>query len=268
MAPHVTVNKHNPHSIHNEPFFGDAPRAPRDSITEEPQFQVAPAVSRTEEQALHSVWDEPTIRANGAPLRPDALTYSRWYEEKSGQTKTWQRLGTLILIVLCGGPFAILATLATALTEGSTGSFIYTAVIGPALEEIMKIGVALMFLESRPWLFRSGTQLVIAAAAGGLLFAVVENLVYIYVYFPEGSENFRIWRWTVCTALHTGTSTIAGLGLLRMWRKSTAPSRAEDGFEYQRPDVLDAYPCILTAVIIHGLYNGSAMLLAIATKWM
>ena len=62
---------------------------------------------------------------------------------------------------------------------------------------------------------------------GGDTFAVVENLLYIHVYNPEGTENFRLSRWTVCTALHTGTSTIAGLGLLKMWNKAVAPALAK-----------------------------------------
>lgn len=238
-----------------------------DSIAQEPAWQDSPTLTRNEERATHTVWDEPSVRSEGKPLPEDALTYSRWYEEKLRETTGWQSWGALVLLALCGGPFAILATLATAFTEGATGGFVYTAVIGPALEEMMKIGIALILLENRPWLFRSGLQLVIAAAAGGFLFAVVENLVYINVYFPDGSDSFRLWRWTVCTTLHTGTSTIAGLGLLRMWRNATAPRFSEDGFEYQRPQLLHAYPCILTAVVIHGLYNASAMLLEFTMKW-
>jgi RsiW-degrading membrane proteinase PrsW (M82 family) len=262
------VTKKDPHSIRNEPFYGDAFQQPKDSVYEEPGFHVAPAVTRNEERALHTVWDKPTLRAGGAMLPPEAFTYSRWYEEQLARTPAWKSRATLLALAICGGPFAILATLATTMTDGMAGGLIYLIVIGPAIEEMMKIGAALLVLENRPWLFRNGMQTVIAAASAGILFAVVENLLYIHVYNPEGTEAFRLWRWTVCTALHTGTSTIAGLGLLRMWNKATAPARSEAGIEFQRPQVLDAYPYILTAVVIHGVYNGFAVVMSWATDWI
>lgn len=240
---------------------------PEDSVFEEPGFHITPTVTRNEERALHTVWDEPTLRAIATPPR-EALTYSRWYELRLANSHAWQSWGTLALLVLCGGPFAILATLATAFTDNMAGGLIYLVVIGPAVEEMMKIGAALLVLENRPWLFRHGFQTVIAATAAGLMFSVVENLLYIHVYNPQGTETFRLWRWTVCTALHTGTSTIAGLGLLNMWNKAVAPARADAGLEFLRPQVLDAYPYILAAVIIHGAYNGFAVVMSWATDWI
>ena len=238
-----------------------------DSVFEEPGHHATPAVTRNEERALHTVWDEPTLRAVTTPPR-DAFTYARWYAVELAKTAAWQSWGTLALLVLCGGPFAILATLATSVTDGMTGGVIYLVVIGPAIEEMMKIGAALLVLENRPWLFRNGLQTVIAATAAGLLFAVVENLIYIHLYNPEGTESFRLWRWTVCTALHTGTSTIAGLGLLRMWNQAVAPALANPEIEFKRPQALDAYPYILTAVVIHGAYNAFAVVMAWTTDWI
>ena len=261
------MNKKDPHSIRNEPFFGDGVQKPEDSVYEEPGFHVAPAVTQNEERALHTVWDEPTLRAIATPPR-EALTYSRWYEVQLANSPAWKSWGTLGLLVLCGGPFAILATLATAFTDGMAGGLIYIVVIGPVVEEMMKIGAALLVLENRPWLFRNGLQTVIAAAAAGLMFAVVENVLYIHVYNPEGTESFRLWRWTVCTSLHTGTSTIAGLGLLHMWNKAVAPALSNPDTEFQRPQVLDAYPYILTAVVIHGAYNAFAVVMSWATDWI
>lgn len=262
------MSKKDPHSIRNEPFYGAGGQDPRDSVTEEPGYFEAPPVPRNEERALHTVWDEPSLRAGAMPAPPEALTYSRWYEEQLRNTLPWQSWGTLLLLVLCGGPLAILATLATSFTDGMAGGFIYLIVIGPAVEEMMKIGATLLVLENRPWLFRNGMQIVIAATAAGLMFAAVENLIYIHVYNPNGAESFRLWRWTVCTAMHTGTSTIAGLGLLHMWDKAVAPVLSDAGSEFQRPQVLDAYPYVLTAVVIHGAYNAFATVMEFATEWI
>lgn len=262
------MTKRDPHSIRNEPFFGAIQHRPEDSVFEEPGFHQPAPGARNEEHALHTVWDEPTLRADGAQPPPEAFTYARWYEEQQARTPAWKSWATLLALAICGGPFAILATLATSITDGMAGGLIYLVVIGPVVEEMMKIGAALLILENRPWLFRNGYQTVIAAASAGLLFAVVENLLYIHVYNPEGAEGFRLWRWTVCTALHTGTSTIAGLGLLNMWNKAVAPALTDAGVEFQRPQVLDAYPYILTAVVIHGAYNGFAVVMSWATDWI
>lgn len=261
------MSKKDPHSIRNEPFFGDGVQKPEDSVFHEPGYHATPAVTHNEERALHTVWDEPTFRAIATPPR-EALTYSRWYQAQLANTPLWRSWGTFAFLVLCGGPFAVLATLVTSFTDGMMGGLIYLVIIGPAVEEMLKIGAALLVLENRPWLFRNGYQLVIAATAAGLLFAVVENLLYIHVYNPGGAESFRLWRWTVCTALHTGTSTIAGLGLLNMWNQAVAPALADTNIEFKRPEVLDAYPHILTAVVIHGAYNAFAVMMSWATDWI
>lgn len=261
------MTKNNPHSIRNEPFSGARPEA-GNSIREEPVFHAAPPITRSEERALHTVWDEPALRAGGVALPPDAYTYSRWYEEHRNQTSLGTSWATLLLLALCGGIFAVLATITSAFTSGAAGGLIYIVVVGPVVEEMMKIGAALMVLENRPYLYRSGIQLLVAATCSGLIFSIVENLLYIYVYNPEGNESFRLWRWTVCTALHTGTSTIAGIGLLRMWRHASAPARNGEEIEFQRPAVVHAYPYIVVAVVIHAAYNGFAMFMSFATDWV
>lgn len=253
--------KRNEHSIEGEPFYQYAPPRSPDSVADEPACRETPRVTREEERALHNVWDEPALRAGGAAPPPEAVTYSRWYEKRLRESAWWQSWGTVVLLALCGGPFAIAGTVATQFTQGSMAGPLLLVAVGPALEEMMKIGALLIVLENRPYLFRSGVQVMLAAMAAALAFAVVENLLYIHFYYPAGSERFRVWRWTVCTAMHVGTTTVAGMGVLRMWRQAVSPRDTGNGFEFQRPQPVQAYPYIVLAVVIHGVYNGLAILM-------
>lgn len=252
--------KQDEHSIKGEPFYRDTPPHAPDTIADEPAFRDA-AVTREEERALHNVWDEPAFQAGGGSAPPDAMTYSHWYEARLRESSWGESWGIMLLLALCGGPFAVAGTIATQFSQGSMAGPLVLVVVGPALEEMMKIGAALIVLENRAYLFRSGAQILFAAMAAGLLFAVVENLLYIYVYYPEGSERFRLWRWTVCTTLHVGTTTIAGMGLLHMWRNATTPRQTANGLAYQRPQAVHAYPYIVLAVVVHGAYNAFALVM-------
>ena len=90
-----------------------------------------------------------------------------------------------------------------------------------------------------------------------LIFATVENLVYIHVYALASPLDhpamFAEFRWTVCTALHVSCSVIASLGLIRVWHRMN--ERGEPA------DLAHAYPLFAIAMALHGLYNGAALFL-------
>ena len=117
----------------------------------------------------------------------------------------------------------------------------------------MKIAAALYVVELKPYLFRSPVQILICVLAGGLVFSVLENLLYQYVYISDPTPELLRWRWTVCVALHVGCSCIAGLGLRRIWLTTWRCKT--------QPQIALAYPYIVIAVIVHGSYNGFATLL-------
>ena len=89
--------------------------------------------------------------------------------------------------------------------------------------------------------------------AGGLIFAAVENVMYLNYLIPKPSADIIQWRWTVCTALHMGCSLVAGFGLIRIWRRTMA--------NQTRPQLALGSPLFCTAIVLHGLYNGLAKLL-------
>ena len=126
-------------------------------------------------------------------------------------------------------------------------------VVAPAVEEICKPLAIVFLLDKRPHWFRGPTEIVILAACSALVFATLENLLYIFVNNPGGSGLFVTYRLTVCTALHVTASTVFGFGLAKMWRHIR-----DKGGHF---DIDVCFKYYVTAVIIHGSYNGIALIL-------
>ncbi len=199
----------------------------------------------------HTVWDEPALSVElaGQPGEHD-LTYRDWLVENLERTtaaKTW--LVTL-LVVLAAGPWGVLGAF------GSSGSSLFgvlmLTVFGPVAEEIAKVACALWVIEKRPFLFRSMGQIFLCAACGGLVFASIENLIYLNVYVPKHTPEFVKFRWTVCVGLHVTCSFVAGVGLVRIWDNAIR--------NQHRPRVALGIPWMVIAMAGHGLYNLTALL--------
>jgi hypothetical protein len=189
------------------------------------------------------VGDEPGVQTPvGAKTYRDHLA-SRYIGTTAA--KTW--LFTLIA-VLAAGPWAILAAIFG--TSASTQA-VTIVVFGPLCEEVAKIAIPFLIVERWPWLFRWRFQVLISAVAGGLVFSVIENFIYLNVYFPNPDPWMVQWRWTVCVALHSGCSLVAGLGITRVWSGVWRDHRPPDG-NY-------AIPYLAAAALIHGLYNFLAL---------
>jgi RsiW-degrading membrane proteinase PrsW (M82 family) len=153
-------------------------------------------------------------------------------------------------IVLLSGPLAILG----ALFNGYSGNgLVMVVLMGPTVEEILKLAIPLWVIEKRPWLFSQGGQVLVCAFAGGMAFAVIENWVYLNIYIPNPSELLVVWRWTVCVLLHVSCSIIAGMGLIRV-RQQMHATRS-------RPQLIHGARWIVAAIILHGSYNLAAVLL-------
>ena len=125
------------------------------------------------------------------------------------------------------------------------------------MEEMLKIGAALMVLERRPFFFRRPSQFFVATLGSALLFATIENLLYIYFYFPEGSAEFIYWRWTVCTGLHVGATAIATLGLVRIWK--AAQPVDDPPRDFTRPSIAHGAAFFTAAIVLHGVHNTVAL---------
>lgn len=236
----------------------------KDSVFDEPHMRSnagpfdpqPPAPGRSGDEAddpspLESVWNEPAVTALHAAAGPGTVTpYARWLVEgraRFGWVRSW--------LVTCGlmvaaGPLALLSAFWSA---GHTWFHVLAlTVFGPLVEELGKIMAALITVEKWPFIFRSQWQILICCAAGGAVFAVLENLLYLHVYVREPSAELIFWRWTVCTGLHVGCSLIAAWGVVRVWK---------DVWQYQRPPRVEVgYPYWMTAIVIHGVYNAFALM--------
>lgn len=198
----------------------------------------------------HGVGDEPGMSA------PAGVTTYRDHLEAGRQRTTVATTWWATLIAVCAaGPWAILATI---LSMSADTQVVAMVVVGPLCEEVAKVAIAFLIVERWPWMFRWRFQVLLAAVAGGVMFAVIENLLYLHVYIPDPEPWMVHWRWTVCVALHTGCSLIAGLGIARVWSTCWRT--------YRFPDGNHAIPFIAAAALIHGTYNFLALTGSVAMR--
>jgi len=207
-----------------------------------------------------SVWDEPGLSAALAgETPPDAVTWYRWYMKKvDASSGLYSWLATLV-VVLTSGVFAVVGTFAAQVVgpaSVSSSVLIAITVVGPATEELMKIALTLWMVEKRPWLYRNGVQILLCALASGAAFAAVENILYLKVYVPNPPPGLAEWRWTVCVLLHSGCSTISGIGAWKIWRQFQQQQRA--------PVLTDGAGWIFAAIVIHGTYNGTVTVMELS----
>ncbi len=205
----------------------------------------------TEHDAVeHGVWDEPALNADLAGEADESqVTYARWLARHMAET-SWAKSWLITFAVAAvAGPFAVFGALfsTSGLGVASFAQLIAVTVVAPVTEEIMKIAAALWVVEKRPYWFKSIPQILICALAGGVLFGVIENLIYLHVYIPNAGPSLARWRWTVCVGLHMNCSFIAGVGLARIWHNCIR--------EQHQPIIGLGMPWFFIAMVGHGLYN-------------
>ncbi|MBN2307690.1 MAG: PrsW family intramembrane metalloprotease [Candidatus Hydrogenedentes bacterium] len=234
-------------------------RATPDRLEDEPAFGAASIAPGDRETAEHNVWDEPASRAAGIVAPAGAATYAQWYRSRLADAPVSTSWLVTILLGLIGGPFAVAGVF---LQAQAGNSLVAVAMVGPVLEEMMKLGAVLIVLENRPYLFRSPAQILVAVLASALAFAAIENLLYIHVYVADPTPGFQMWRWIVCTGVHACATSIGGLGLVRIWHRA----QPRNGQDYSKPLVHHAYPFIVGGVVFHGVYNFLAVVFAVSSS--
>ncbi len=185
------------------------------------------------------------------PPPPDAVGFKTQFERGlAGSTPAtgWWIAAAAVVI---GGVFAVAGTLMKSVPLGLfTWTILYSIIVGPAIEEAMKIATAAVVIERRPWLFRRVGQIQLATLGAAALFAVIENVLYLNVFSTNPSTGIIVWRWTACTTLHIACTAIAARGLIVVWRRTAN--------EYRQPRFTDCGPALTQAIILHGLYNAAA----------
>jgi RsiW-degrading membrane proteinase PrsW (M82 family) len=201
-----------------------------------------------------SVWDEPTTSAALSGETPeDATTYARWLDARLAERDVGRSWALTGLIALAAGPLAIMGAF---WGSGETVfSVLALVVFGPVVEEASKLAIPTFVVERKPYMFLSRIQILICGGAAGLVFAAIENLLYLYVYVPNPTAGLVAWRWSVCVALHVGCSTIGAIGLGAEWRDAVDARR--------KPDLVRSARWLIIATVVHGTYNGLAIVLEI-----
>jgi len=173
---------------------------------------------------------------------------------------SWRWYALAPLIALAGGVFGIPAAMYNEFLHGT----ILVAFVGaPIIEESLKPSGIYLLLGKRPEVLRSQLYTASLTALGGLAFALIENLLYLEVYWPhlsaeqgDPSSSLVLWRYTVCVALHVTCSFIFGLGINE---KLKASVKGEIKF------LSTGKRFFITAIVLHGLYNITAVILE--SKW-
>jgi hypothetical protein len=115
-----------------------------------------------------------------------------------------------IVISVAGG---VVGLLGSGVEEILHGDVLGPFVAGPFIEEILKPSGVYFLLAKWPHILKSRFFTAFLAALGGLTFGIIENFIYLHVYFPEHSHFMATFRWTAGLTLHTTASFIVGLGI-------------------------------------------------------
>jgi hypothetical protein len=171
---------------------------------------------------------------------------------KTGQS----RLGLDVLAVvlaLAGGIFGIVGALVQEVQAGGGVLLVFAG--APIIEEALKPAGIYILLGRWPQAVRGRLHVASLTALSGLCFGLIESFFYVTFYYPDGSSDYVLFRYTVPVAMHVIASFIVGLGLSRSlidWASGRAPlSKATRNF-------------YLAGVALHAVYNTTAVILSLA----
>ncbi len=153
--------------------------------------------------------------------------------------------------VAAGG--GILGILGAAIQEMTQGWLLAAFAAAPMIEEVMKPTGVYLLLVRWPTLLTSRLYTASLAAVGGLVFAVIENIVYLNIYFPEHTQDLVLFRYSAGLPLHVVCSFILGFGINQ---KLLASIRGEIPF------LQGNRKYFITAMVIHSLFNITVTVLA------
>jgi RsiW-degrading membrane proteinase PrsW (M82 family) len=126
------------------------------------------------------------------------------------------------------------------------GGILGPFVAAPIIEESLKPSGVYLLLARWPQALPSRFYAALLSALAGLVFGLIENTIYLSIYFPEHSHELVVFRYTGGLALHTVASFIFGLGINQ---KLIAAAKGEI------PMFAANKRFFITAIGLHSAYN-------------
>jgi RsiW-degrading membrane proteinase PrsW (M82 family) len=143
----------------------------------------------------------------------DCTSFAAFRSPAQRRHAPWPQYVWVTLLSLVGGALGIGGAFLSEIQSG--GALLLVFLGAPIIEESFKpIGVYLSFVKW-PDAMQSRLFVALLCAGAGLVFGVLEALVYLYIYLPDHTTRFKVYRLTIPIALHAVSSYIVGLGLGR-----------------------------------------------------
>lgn len=148
--------------------------------------------------------------------------------------------------------------LGSALEEALHGGLLSPFLAVPIIEEALKPSGVYFLVAKWPQILPRRLYIASLTALGGLTFGIVENLIYLNVYYPEHSRLIVLIRYTGGLLLHTSASFIVGLGINS---KLVAAVRGNiPFFSFDKR-------YFIIAMSMHSAYNVAAVVLGIYLQY-
>lgn len=161
--------------------------------------------------------------------------------------------GALVGLMLLSGLFSILTAILRQLTIGLP-NILAAVVVAPPVEEILKVAIPIMVLEHRAKWIGRGQDFLWFVLGSALLFGIVENILYTFVYLDNPSSALLWWRWIACTTMHLVASGLAGVGLMRAFNRA---QRTDEKARF-----VWEWPWLVGAIAVHMVFNTFAVFFA------